>query len=124
MKTLLTYLSMVLGLMTVTACNYRNPKSVQLISTTPTYVVVKEQIFKTHGCLDCHSGPSAEAGVDLSDYSEMLNSGIGVVVPGDFLNSTLYLNVQSGRMPPGGPRLSDAEIKMLSEWIKAGAKQN
>ena len=63
-------------------------------------------------------------GIDLSNYSKLMSAGTGVILPGNPLNSTLYLNVQSGRMPLGAPRLSDTEIKVISDWISEGAREN
>ena len=105
------------------ACNYRISKSTQVFNSGPTFLSVKEQVFKP-SCLSCHSGPNPEMGIDLSDYSKLMKLDFGVVTPGDPFNSTLYLNVQSGRMPPGGPRLTDAEIKLISDWITQGAREN
>ncbi|MCX6101683.1 MAG: hypothetical protein NT000_00275 [Proteobacteria bacterium] len=104
-------------------CNYRAEKSVQVFKTGPTFESIKEQIFKPN-CWSCHSGPEAEMGIDLSNYSKLMSAGTGVILPGNPLNSTLYLNVQSGRMPLGAPRLSDTEIKVISDWISEGAREN
>lgn len=107
----------------LTACNYREEKNVKVFSSGPSYISVREEIFKPN-CYRCHSGSSAEMGIDLSSYSELMKSENGVITPGEPLSSTLYLNVQSGRMPPGGPRLSDGEIKIIADWIKNGAREN
>lgn len=45
-----------------------------------------------------------------------------VIVPGDIQVSKLIAAVESGKMPKGGPKLSDADIALLSNWVKAGAK--
>lgn len=112
------------ALLCLGACSYREEKVAKKILTeSPSFVSVSEQIFKPN-CYSCHLGANAAQGVDLSDYRGLLSSGAGVISEGEPLNSTLYLNIQSGRMPPGGPRLSDSEIKMVYEWIKAGAKEN
>jgi mono/diheme cytochrome c family protein len=114
----------VLFVMAVVGCNYREPKtSKTLTNTGPTFTALREQVFKEN-CFTCHSGVDAAMGIDLSNYTELMKLDFGVITAGDPLNSTLYLNVQSGRMPPGGPRLSDAEIKSIFDWIKEGAKEN
>ena len=110
-------------LLFLSSCNYRLVKNPKQFNSSPSYQTIREQIFKP-SCLRCHSGDDAAMGVDLSNYSTIINSGLEVVIPKEPLNSTLYLNVQSGRMPPDGPRLSDAEIKIIFDWISAGAREN
>ncbi|NBX67549.1 MAG: hypothetical protein EBR01_01145 [Proteobacteria bacterium] len=113
-----------LCVLAISACNYREDKFTKTVLVDgPTFLSVSEQVFKPN-CYGCHSGPSASQGIDLSDYKGLLNSGLGLISQGEPLNSTLYLNIQSGRMPPSGPRLTDAEIKMVYDWIKNGAKEN
>lgn len=107
----------------LSSCNYRLAKSVESFSSRPTYQSIREQILKP-SCFKCHSGLEAEMGIDLASYSDVINSNLGLITPGEPLNSTLYLNVQSGRMPPEGPRLSDAEIKNIYDWIMLGAPEN
>lgn len=106
----------------LSSCNYRTAKSVESFSSRPTYQSIREQILKP-SCFKCHSGPEAEMGIDLDSYSDLINSSLGLVISGEPLNSTLYLNVQSGRMPPAGPRLSDTEIKNIYDWIMLGAPE-
>jgi len=111
-------------LLLLSGCNYRQEKGIKkLFSTEPSFAQVREQIFKPN-CFGCHSGPKAAQGIDLSNYSELMKFDVGVVAPGEPLNSTLYLNVQSGRMPPSGSRLTDSEIKLIFDWIQGGAKEN
>ncbi len=45
-----------------------------------------------------------------------------VIVPGDAKVSRLIAMVESRKMPKGGPKLSDEDISLLSNWIKGGAK--
>ncbi len=45
-----------------------------------------------------------------------------IIVPGDPQVSRLVAAVESGKMPKGGPKLSDEEIALLSNWVKSGAK--
>jgi uncharacterized membrane protein len=118
---LLSY-KLILSLL-ILGCNYREEKISKGFNLESSFLSVSEQVFKPN-CYSCHSGSEPAAGIDLSNYSKLVNPEMGLITFGDPLNSTLYLNVQSGRMPPGGPRLSDAEIKMIFNWIEQGAKQN
>lgn len=45
----------------------------------------------------------------------------GVIKPRDLAGSKVIQRVESGNMPLGGDKLSDAEIKTLRDWIKIGA---
>jgi hypothetical protein len=47
-------------------------------------------------------------------------------VPGDPTNSTLYKEVQSGKMPPQPkqPALTAEEQQAIADWITAGATNN
>ena len=74
-------------------------------------------------CWECHTGTSPPAGVDLSSYETILDSG--VVEPGRPESSPLYTMVRDGMMPPPGREpLSDAEVQWIGDWIEAGAPNN
>jgi uncharacterized membrane protein len=107
----------------VSSCNYREEKLTKQTLESVNFYSLRDQIFKVNQCLNCHAGPNAEMGIDLSSYTGLMGADPAVIFPGDALKSTLYLNVQSGRMPPGGPRLSDQDIKTLAQWIQNGAKE-
>jgi hypothetical protein len=75
-------------------------------------------------CVFCHSGPDAEAGLDLSSYETMIqggSSGPGLI-PGD-PETSLIIQRQSGTRDHFGQVLDD-ELEALSEWIAAGAPEN
>ena len=66
-------------------------------------------------CIGCHSTyPNSSGGVDLSNYSGVVNSVAG----GKLLNS---LKATTNWMPKGGNKLSDCQIKQFENWINAGA---
>ena len=79
-------------------------------------------IFKG-SCVGCHGG---SAGLALSSYdSLMAGSANGAVInPGDAAGSRLFVKVQSGQMPRGGSKLSDAKLQTIRDWIDAGAQNN
>ena len=66
----------------------------------------------------CHvaGGPD---GIDLSTYQAFIRGGESgsVYEPGNPQSSDIIEEIVSGRMPPGGPRLSDAEIQLFTDWI-------
>jgi mono/diheme cytochrome c family protein len=78
-------------------------------------------------CATCHG---SFGGWDASTFSGVMTSGIHkpVVLPGDAVNSLLVQKIQGTQttgaiMPPTG-KLSDAEIQVIIDWIKAGALDN
>ncbi len=82
-------------------------------------------IFESR-CVRCHGGASPDAGLSLSSYSDVITgSGSGpVVVPGSAADSSLVQAIVSGRMPRGAPKLPDAEIQAISDWVNGGAPDN
>ncbi len=76
-------------------------------------------------CQECHGAKVAEAGVRLDSRRGLLQGGDEgpVVVPGDAGKSRLIAAIRhtgNVSMPPTG-RLSDDEIRVLEEWVIAGA---
>lgn len=74
-------------------------------------------------CIFCHSGPQAEAGLDLSSYAGLLAGGQdgSVIVPGD-PNASELIERQSGPTEHFGQVLDD-ELEALREWVANGAPQ-
>jgi hypothetical protein len=58
-------------------------------------------------CMDCHSGAKPKGKFDISRKSNVHVD-------------ELWRRVSSGEMPPKKP-LSDAELKLLKEWVESGA---
>lgn len=77
-------------------------------------------------CVKCHGGEKTEALLSLKDYAGvMAGSENGpVVVPGKAGDSSLVTLVQQGKMPKRANRLPDAQIKILADWVNAGAPNN
>jgi hypothetical protein len=74
-------------------------------------------------CVFCHSGPQAEASLDLSSYDGLLAGGQNglAVVPGDPASSLIILR-QSESTNHFGQVLDD-ELDALSEWVENGAPE-
>jgi hypothetical protein len=77
-------------------------------------------------CVQCHSGSQASGRLDLSSYASiMAGGGTGTVVsPGEISKSRLISMVQSGQMPRSGAKLTSDQIKILEDWVAAGAQDN
>src|SRR5262249_37220353 len=74
-------------------------------------------------CVKCHSGSSAQAGLDVRTPSGLLKGGTSgsAIVVGVPEKSLLYQRVQSGQMPLGGPPLAAPDVERIRLWIEQGA---
>ncbi|HUQ94647.1 MAG TPA: PSD1 and planctomycete cytochrome C domain-containing protein [Bryobacteraceae bacterium] len=78
-------------------------------------------------CLPCHGAAQQMSGLRLDRREDALRGGYSgaVIQPGRSAESKLIQMVSSGVggrvMPPVGPRLTDAEITTLRDWIDQGA---
>ena len=83
-----------------------------------------QEILRQH-CTSCHNEDQPRADLVLTSLDKILaGSASGpVVVPGDPQASPLYLlaaHLESPKMPPNKPRLSQRELTKLSKWISTG----
>jgi hypothetical protein len=95
-----------------------------------------QAIFQKNTCLNCHSGQSAAAGLDLSTAKTSERGLVNVVagcsqsdeklvVPGNPLISILQIKLThpspdcGKKMPLGSGGISQDEVKILSNWIKS-----
>lgn len=103
---------------------------------TATFTRVQNEIFTpTCAQLGCHGNIGTQESQNLSP-GRAYASTVGVrsiempqlmrVAPGDPSNSYLYRKVigsgiTGDRMPQGLPPLTDAQIKLIRDWIRRGA---
>jgi hypothetical protein len=106
------------------------------LSAVPKVPVVIQTIFNDE-CIQCHSGPSAPRGQDLSEnaaYLKIVNvasveqPALKRIAPGDTTNSYLIRKIQGtpgisfSRMPADGPPyLTTAQIDSIRSWVFNGA---
>ena len=71
----------------------------------------------------CHvaGGPD---NLDFSSYQTFIRGGEDVFEPGNAQSSDIIEEMVSGRMPPGGPRLPDAQIQLFVDWINQQEPQS
>jgi hypothetical protein len=78
-------------------------------------------------CVSCHGGPTPVRYLDLSNREGALRGGVlgPAIIPGNVLESLVYRTVvrepNVPQMPKDKPKLSDADIKVLKNWIEDGA---
>ena len=85
------------------------------------YTTEIQPIFDNN-CATCHI-PGYSGGLNLSNYQNLMSTG--VVVPGDYQSSLLYVRINlpesaAGDMPPNGS-LTQSEIDLIATWIEEGA---
>lgn len=76
-------------------------------------------------CIVCHGDPAKKGGLDMKTLALMIKGGKGGpgVVPGKPDDSVVWTSINDGVMPPSDKeQLTDAEKKMIHDWIMAGAK--
>jgi mono/diheme cytochrome c family protein len=94
-------------------------------SQVPTFSTDVLPIFLA-SCTVCHG---TLGGWTATSYSSVMTSGDGgpVVIPGDAANSLLVQKLkgtqQNGSIMPPTGKLADAQIQVIIDWIKTGAKE-
>lgn len=85
-------------------------------------------VLDQYNCKMCHRGAEPREGLRLDSYENLMKGSKDgpVVIPGDPGKSELILRVKGSReprMPIGGPPwLTDEAVKVLEDWIAAGAR--
>ncbi len=77
-------------------------------------------------CINCHGGQRTSEGLDMKTYQALMagSQNGSIVTPGDAANSLFVTLSAEGKMPKRGPKLTPAEIKLLTDWVNAGAPNN
>ena len=106
------------------------------IDETATFTRVQNEIFTpTCGAIGCHDPLGHQQDLVLTQgraYASTVGrpstemAPLMIVAPSDYPNSYLYRKVVASgitgdRMPQGGPYLTDAQIKLIRDWIRRGA---
>ena len=106
------------------------------IDPTATFTRVQNEIFTpTCGAIGCHDPLGRQENMILTaghSYADTVGVGsnqmpsLKRVAPLDPANSYLYRKITGAgitgdRMPQGGPYLTDAQTKLVRDWIRRGA---
>lgn len=103
--------------------------SVNVTATSPAAAVSFNDdilpIFQ-NSCISCHGGEKIEKGLSLRTYADMMagSQNGAVVVPGNAQESSVAELVANHKMPKRGPKLSDAQVQLIIDWINQGAQDN
>jgi cytochrome c len=97
---------------------------------TPAFYTAKVKPILVTNCGDCHMGTNKKGGLVIDTQAGIKKGGRdgAVIVPGDPENS-LFLKLIRHEgppddpmpMPPKKPKMSDADIAVITAWIKARA---
>jgi mono/diheme cytochrome c family protein len=97
-----------------------------IVTNAPTFDADVKPILDAR-CAICHG---SMGGWDASSFQAVMTSGDNapVIVPGDpdhslLAQKLLGTQTEGGLMPPGG-KLPDSELKVILDWIAAGAPEN
>jgi uncharacterized membrane protein len=79
-----------------------------------------------NSCVTCHGGQRTSAALNLTSYDQLMAGSENgpVITAGDAANSLLVQLVQTGKMPKRGAKLTADQIKIITDWINAGAANN
>jgi hypothetical protein len=75
----------------------------------------------------CHAGPGARdalAKINMTTKALAWTGVMKTVVPGNAATSKLYTDLATGKMPQKKPKLPANLIKLVADWINAGAMNN
>jgi len=77
-------------------------------------------------CIGCHGGERTQEGLDLKTHASLMTGSENgpVVTPGDAANSLLVEMVATQKMPKRGPKLTPAQVQLITDWVSQGALDN
>ena len=114
----------------ISGCEHQMEEFEPSITDELTFADILNYVFVS--CSPCHLNGSNYGELDLSEYENIVNvpsserSELFRIVPYDLDNSYLYMKVTGAegivgnRMPIGGQMTND-QLKLLRDWIVAGA---
>lgn len=96
-----------------------------VFAEAPNYEEHIKPLFRSH-CLKCHNADDSNADLDLSSFAAVMKGGSSgaIVKAGRPESSQLYRAMahleNAEAMPPESPKLPDAKIALVQEWIRGG----
>jgi hypothetical protein len=77
------------------------------------------QPILTTFCISCHSGPNANNGISVENYT-----AVKMLIPNGKLLGTITHSPGFSPMPKGANKLSECNIAKIRQWIVRGALNN
>jgi hypothetical protein len=81
-----------------------------------TYKLTIKPILERNNCLNCHNTGLNSGGVNLDNYSSLAPT----IASGKLLSSVNH-DGKASKMPQGGAKIPDCDLKKIEIWIKNGA---
>lgn len=81
-----------------------------------TYSGTVNPMLQQYGCIGCHSGVSASAGILLDSYASVKTQINNGKLWGSINNSSGF-----SAMPKGGNKMTGCDINKIKAWIDAGS---
>lgn len=107
---------LLLSTIIVSACKKEDVSQYDCTGTTPSYTAVIKPILDANCAVSgCHNASSSKSGVNLSTFEDSKK----VAGESQFLGSIQHKKGYS-KMPKGGSKLSESDIKLLSCWVQNG----
>jgi len=106
------------------------PVGAQEAANKPAFYTAKVRPILVTNCGKCHFDMNHKGGLSLATKEATMKGGRdgAVIVPGDSANSMLVKLIRHEGpaddpkpMPPKAPKMSDADIAVIEQWVKAGA---
>jgi mono/diheme cytochrome c family protein len=99
-------------------------------ASRPAFYTEKVKPILQTNCGKCHLDMNHKGGLAMDTKASFMKGGRDgvVIVPGDPVNSLLVKLIRHEGpaddpmpMPPKSPKISDADIAVIEQWVKAGA---
>jgi mono/diheme cytochrome c family protein len=112
------------------AGSWMRPVAAQDGADKPAFYTEKVRPILVTNCGKCHFDENHKGGLSLQTKASTLKGGRDgvVIVPGDPSSSMLVKLIRHEGpaddpkpMPPKSPKMSDADIATIEQWVKAGA---
>ncbi len=123
-------IAVAMGTMAVLASGWMlRPVTAQENPASPEFYTQRVKPILQTNCYRCHGGMNRRGGLNMETHESMLKGGKdgAALIPGDPANSLLVKLIRHEGpandpmpMPPRG-KLSDADIALVEQWVKAGA---
>jgi cytochrome c len=106
------------------------PQQLAPLPSSPEFYTAQVKPIFENTCGKCHLNGNHRGAFNMDTRASLLKGGHDgvVLVPGDPANSLLVKLIRHEgpaddpmSMPPHAPKLSDANIATITQWVKAGA---
>ncbi len=119
------------GLVAIALCSWKlGAVGAQEDAARPEFYTTRVKPIFAANCARCHGGINHRGGLNMDTREGLLKGGHdgAVIVPGDAEKSLVVRLIRHEGpkddpmpMPPNKPKISDADIAVVTQWVKAGA---